>query len=361
MNKERIMTILITGATGFIGKHLCLTLLQQGCQVQALTRSPASLTQLTGFLEHHGAPMQHFSVLEGDLDKAGLGLAALPNDIECLVHLAARFAWHLPRHTARATNVEGSLRVAELASQLGCRLVFISGFMLANTGYLSGLGINPDHSSHTNWDRVYRRTGGYEASKLESAFALRAYATQHRLKTVEVQPATVAGHSETGELEAGQPLYGLLDNLAHGRLAMIPGSAGHWLPLIPVDTLARAIAAACTDDNPPDTLLVLDRTTPNLKGLLQEAATALGTTAPRRHLPMGIMKALLSIPGLPGLLNVARESLDFIQTCRFDTSGTDLFLRLHGIEIPPFGRSLRASGQRYRLTLNPAPQAPRRN
>ena len=29
MNKERTMTILITGATGFIGKYLCLTLLQQ--------------------------------------------------------------------------------------------------------------------------------------------------------------------------------------------------------------------------------------------------------------------------------------------------------------------------------------------
>ena len=37
------MTILITGATGFIGKYLCLTLLQQGHDVQALTRSKSSL------------------------------------------------------------------------------------------------------------------------------------------------------------------------------------------------------------------------------------------------------------------------------------------------------------------------------
>ena len=59
------MTILITGATGFIGKYLCLTLLQQGHDVKALTRSKSSLTQLTGFLEQQGVAMERFSALEG--------------------------------------------------------------------------------------------------------------------------------------------------------------------------------------------------------------------------------------------------------------------------------------------------------
>lgn len=114
------MTILITGATGFIGKYLCLTLLQQGHDVKALTRSKSSLTQLTGFLEQQGVAMERFSTLEGDLEKPDLGLVTLPSGIECIVHLAARFAWNLSEHEARHTNVTGSLRVAELARHLDC-------------------------------------------------------------------------------------------------------------------------------------------------------------------------------------------------------------------------------------------------
>lgn len=341
------MTILITGATGFIGKYLCLTLLQQGHEVQALTRSQSSLTQLIGFLQQQGIAMERFSALEGDLEKPELGLITLPGRIECIVHLAARFAWNLPEHEARHTNVTGSLRVAELARQLRCRLVFISGFMLANTGHLSRLGINGSHPEQTDWSRVYRRAGGYEASKLESAFRLREFVARHGLDAVEIQPATVAGHRSTGELDPAQPLHGLLDNLYHGRMAMIPGSPDHWLPLVPVDSLAQVIAASCVANHAPDTLLVLDQNTPNLAGLLQAAAQFLGKPAPRRHLPIGVMKALLAIPGLPGLLKVAPESLAFIQTCRFDTSRTERFLAQQNVPLPPFAQYLEASCRHY--------------
>ena len=91
---------------------------------------------LTGFLEQQGVAMERFSALEGDLEKPDLGLVTLPDRIECIVHLAARFAWNLSEHEARHTNVTGSLRVAELARHLDCRLVFITGFMLANESTL---------------------------------------------------------------------------------------------------------------------------------------------------------------------------------------------------------------------------------
>ena len=93
------MTILITGATGFIGKYLCLTLLQQGHDVKALTRSKSSLTQLTGFLEQQGVAMERFSALEGDLagrsaghalnlkrEAVGRVVAIVPDAVELPVH-----------------------------------------------------------------------------------------------------------------------------------------------------------------------------------------------------------------------------------------------------------------------------------
>ncbi|MBQ0834032.1 MAG: NAD-dependent epimerase/dehydratase family protein [Marinobacter sp.] len=116
------------------------------------------------------------------------------------------------------------MAVAELARRLGCRLVFISGFMLENLQHLNQLGIDPAQSEKTNWRDVYRHAGAYGASKLEAALKVRSFAAQTALDMVEVQPATVAGHSQTGELDAAQPLYQLLDNLSRGRLALVSGT-----------------------------------------------------------------------------------------------------------------------------------------
>lgn len=71
--------------------------------------------------------------------------------------------------------------------------------------------------------RVYRRAGAYEASKLEGALKVGTLAARDGLDYVEVQPGTVAGHSLSGELAAGQSLRGLIDNLVAGRLARVPG------------------------------------------------------------------------------------------------------------------------------------------
>lgn len=341
------MKILVTGATGFIGKHLCLTLSRQGHEVIALMRSPDAVTSLQTFVAARGGQAEQVVALAGNLEQADLGLNSRPENVDCVVHLAARFAWNLPPNEARLTNVTGSVRVAQLARDLNSRLVFVSGFMLANTAHLERIGVRPSEPERTDWPRIYRKLGGYEASKLEGAFSVRAFASQHRLDTVEIQPATVAGHTETGEIDPGQPLYGLMDNLFHGRMAMMPGSPRHWLPLIPVDTLAELIAAACCAPRPPRTLLALDDTSPNLQGLLAALSQTTGQTAPKRHLPIPLMRALLRLPGLATLLKVAPESLDFIQPQRFDTTVTKRFLAASGIGAPDFASYLAASAHYY--------------
>lgn len=82
--------------------------------------------------------------------------------------------------------------------------MFASGFMLENLQHLAHLGIDPAQPEQTHWRDVYRRAGAYEARKLESALKVRSLAAQTAIDMVEVQPATVAGHSQTGELDAAQ-------------------------------------------------------------------------------------------------------------------------------------------------------------
>ena len=177
---------------------------------------------------------------------------------------------------------------------------------------------------------------------------MRAFARLHYIDLIEVQPATVAGHSRTGELDPAQPLLSLIDNLAHGRLAMVPGTPDHWLPLVSVDGLAALIAAAVHAQTVPQRLLALDPNSQSFGGLLAVLASGLGKRPPTRHIPIALLAGLLKIPGMSTLMNTSAESLHFLQTTRFDTRVTENFLEVHGLAWAPIGDSIRASATYWR-------------
>ena len=353
------MTLLITGATGFIGRHVCAQLTHDHDILAVLRQPDSQLPALRQQVNALGGQGERLQAVQGDLDLPSLGLPENLAAPQAIIHLGARFAWQLDRATAQRTNVAGSLAVAELARRHGSRLVFISGFMLENREHLQRLGITSDDPDQVDWQHVYRRAGGYEASKLEAAIRVRALAATHDLNLVEVQPATVAGHSRTGALDSAQPLFALLDNLARGRMAMVPGSPEHWLPLVAVDHLAALITVAATADSVPQRLLALDPTTPNLQGLQAIAADMLGRRAPQRHLPIPVLAALLRLPGMPRLMNTWPEALHFIQPTRFDTTDTDHFLNQQGLARPAMEAVIARSARWYQQHHgNPAAPQP---
>ena len=340
------MTFLITGASGFIGRHLCASLTRQGQPVLAMLRQPGQLHTLRQTVTGLGGNADLIDAVQGDLDQPGLGLPPTLPPLQGIIHLGARFGWGLSTAEARRTNVDGALAVADLAARQQCRLVLVSGFMLEVSGHLAALGITSDPDA-TDWRRVYRRTGSYEASKLEAAVRVRARCARQSIDLVEVQPAAVAGHSVSGDLDPAQPLYSLIDNLAHGRLALVPGSPQHWLPLVPVDFLADLIAAASLAQQPPGRLLALDPATPSMQGLLAEIAATLGRRPPQRHMPLALLDLLLRLPGMPALLGTSREALAFIRTQRFDTGSSQTFAREQGLAAPATLAAIRASSRVY--------------
>lgn len=341
------MTILVTGANGFIGRHLCTHLTQQGRSVIAMLRRSEQLGALQRFVRENGGEPSLISAIGGNVDcLEASGTSELPA-LTAIVHLAARFAWGMTTEAARQTNVTGALNVARLAKQQSCRLIMVSGFMIENHQHLKSLGIDVDTPMETDWPAVYRQVGAYEASKLEGALRVRWFCREHLVDMVEVQPATVAGHSRSGDLDSGQPLYALMENIYAGRMAMVPGTAEHWLPLVSVDLLAALIAAACSAVAPPEKLLALDPSTPNLKGLLGALAAQLNRKAPSRHIPIGILKGLLIIPGMQNLMNTSIESLNFIQPTRFNPAATQTFMREENIEAPEINAVIRKTAQQF--------------
>lgn len=335
----------VTGGTGFIGQHLLANLSAKGHTVRVLMRRPERLAALREQVDQLGGSDGRIFAVAGDLEQDNLGLSLADRELlrqaAVVFHLGAHFAWGLTVEQSRAVNVQGAKRVALLAAEQHSRMVMIGGYMLKNHQHLQRIGIDPHHPQRTDWPAVYRRVGGYEGSKLEAHFATLELMAAKGGEITVVHPSTVCGHSGTGHILEGQPLVDLIRNLVQGKLTAVPGSARHWLPLVTVDHLVELVAVSAFDPAMAgQELLALDDQTPNLRELLAQVARPVGVKSPRYHIPLPVLKLLLSIAPVARFLNSKPEALDFIQTTRFDTTALEQFAKRHGIAKPDIGQSV---------------------
>jgi len=350
------MECFVTGGSGFIGQHLLAHLTARGHRCQVLMRSAQAQGRLAEQVGLLGGEASRLVFVRGDISQPGLGLSTADQQgmasVRLVFHLAVQFAWGLTLDQARAVNVQGPLNVARWAAERGCRLLMVGGYMLENHEHMKALGIGLEAVDATDWPRVYRRAGGYEGSKMEAHFAVLQYLRQVGGHYTIVHPATVCGHSRTGHILAGQPLVALMRNLAGGRLKAIPGSPDHWLPLVSVDYLVALMGAVAIDpDMVNQQVLALDADTPALGGLLERVAPTLGVRAPHRYVALGVLRGLLRVPGVSALLNTSPESLDFIQTTRFDMSNTRRLDRRYALRHPDIGLALDNTARFVRHSL----------
>ncbi|WP_130928043.1 NAD(P)-dependent oxidoreductase [Pseudomonas sp. Sample_14] len=113
------MKVLVTGATGFVGRHLVAALLARGCEVRAVARNaePAQ-----------GMPwINHVEFVAADIHAAELNVVALTEGIDALAHLA----WPgLPNYRALfhfEHNLMADYRFIKSAVEAGVSQVLVAG------------------------------------------------------------------------------------------------------------------------------------------------------------------------------------------------------------------------------------------
>ena len=342
-------TVLLTGATGHLGRWLTLEHLQRGDRVLALLRRPdAQGPELAAWLAARGALTEGFRAVRGDLGAEGLGLAAGESlrEVTRVVHFGVLWGFGLSVGDVRRVNVEGTRALLALAATLPRlrHVVHSSGYMLTLPAQRAHLGIAEDGSA--DWARVYRRAGAYEGSKFESHFAVRAEAARRSLPFTIVHPATATGHSRTGEICGTQALTDLGRQLIAGRLAAVPGSVRHRLPLVAVDYLAAWVArVAGTEGTVGREVLLMDPDTPPLVEALGWLAEGAGVRAPRRHVPLPVLRAVLAVPGVARVTGTSPEGLAFIRDEAFDASEAVVLGERHGVRRPSLRGAVEATGR----------------
>jgi UDP-glucuronate 4-epimerase len=154
------MSILVTGAAGFIGSHVCETLLQRGERVVGLDNFDdfysleAKERNLAGALDH-----RDFAMVRGDIRDAD-ALSGLPDDVEAVVHLAARAgvrpSIEQPELYADV-NVMGTVQLLAWAKRRGVRR-----FVFASSSSVYG---NNEKVPFSETDRVDHPISPYAATK----------------------------------------------------------------------------------------------------------------------------------------------------------------------------------------------------
>ncbi len=251
------MRVLVTGATGFTGGHLAVTLAARGDEVRALVR-PKSRARF----EASTLPRKGVIAVEGDLLDAG-AVQRAANGVDVVYHIAATYREAGQRDSAyRAINVDGTRNVLDAAKAGGARRL-----VHCSTGGVHGHIANPP----ANEDAPFNPGDVYQETKLEAEQAAREFGNRTGFDVVVARPIGIYGPGDTRFLRmfrglarrrfpmigSGQVFYHLtfIDDLVEGfRLCgTIPAAKGRTYLLAGprYTTLEQLVALVAKESNVP--------------------------------------------------------------------------------------------------------------
>lgn len=125
-------TILVTGISGFIAKHVALQLLQGGHAVRGTVRTPAGADGVRDTLARHGADVSRLSFTVADLDHDA-GWAEAVTGCRCVQHIASPFPLEVgdDREALVPAARDGALRVLDAALAANVERVVMTSSMVA--------------------------------------------------------------------------------------------------------------------------------------------------------------------------------------------------------------------------------------
>lgn len=259
------MTVLVTGATGFVGSAVARALLSQGETVRVLVRPQSDRKNLTGL---------DVDIAEGDLDEPASLMPAV-SGCSAVFHVAADYRlWTRNPDDMVRTNVQGSIAVVEAALKAGIeKIIYTSS--VATLGINAG-GVPGDEETPV---ALADMIGIYKRSKFLAEEAVQKLIREAGAPVVIVNPSTPVGPNDIKPTPTGR----MIVEAAAGRM---PAFVDTGLNVVHVDDVAAGHLLAWRQGTVGERY-VLGGENMKLAEILKEIAQICGRKPPTICIPHG--------------------------------------------------------------------------
>jgi UDP-glucose 4-epimerase len=270
MKNERPV-VLVTGASGFVGRHLTPALAREGWAVRRAVRQPSGGNEEV-VIDSIGPTTNWRNALSG---------------VNAVVHLAARVHHPHEEHAVRVyqdVNTEGTLHLARSAAKAGARqFIFVSTVLVH--------GRSNDGRAPFSENDVLTPRGLYGISKAAAEAGLKALAEEGAMRITIIRPPLVYGAEAKGN-------FALLAKAVRRGIPLPFAAIRNHRAFVSVENLSSFILQRLAQaDKNFDIFLVADQEQVSTPEFVERLAKAAGTKPRLFSMPTSILAALLRVTG----------------------------------------------------------------
>jgi len=267
---------LITGATGFLGRHVLTALDAEGSHVvHALVRNPAGWAS-----ENWTGDLKGVALVAGGVTETSWHDDGCLENLDGIFHLAA-----VVRHTREnseevyETNVEGTLAMVRLAAKRKCRMVFVS------TSGTVGVFGKPHEWADEHAPYQEKRVKGwpYYDSKIQAEKKARALAVELGVELVIIRPPVLLGPGDHRFRSTGHVVRHVMKRLPF----LIQGG----IHFVDIRDASKALLEAMRTEG-PQPVYHLSGTSCSIVAFFKMVESASGVRGPRLRLPHSLAMAV---------------------------------------------------------------------
>lgn len=267
-------TVLVTGASGFLGSRTVAALSEHGYSVHALVRK----TSRTDHLHLPGVTIFHGDVADAESMKPAF------EGVEYVIHTAADTGGS--EEGGKLSTIQGTMNILALCEQYKVRkLVYIS---TCNVYGVADYGNDQVVTEDSSLERFPEKRGHYTNAKLRAEQLVTGVMGKGTVPIVCLRPGTIYG--------PGGDIYTPMIGFSKGnKLFAVIGDGRFILPIVYVDNLVAAILTALTSNSTNEIYNVVDPQKVTKREYMEKVVEKLYPDSHTIYIPFTILKMIVCL------------------------------------------------------------------